>query len=72
MGETALTIKMLTIEQAKSCFDIFTVSKQGILCKIASREGNLHILQYLRSIGCNWHSDASREAAKHGYFHIIQ
>ena len=42
------------------------------LCHEAAKEGHLEILQWLRSIGCNWNSNTCSAAALNGHLEVLK
>jgi hypothetical protein len=63
-----------TIEHAKICFDEWKrpYHHPSILCCIAAREGNLTVLNYLRSIQCPWGYWTCASAAENGHLDVIK
>jgi hypothetical protein len=75
-----------TIGQAQICFDErnnvdtswyddeydYTLNNDHLICWSAARYGHLHILQYLRSIGCAWNAMTTQYAASEGNLPMLQ
>lgn len=58
-----------TLGHAKICFeeiDINDTIYPSQLCQLAARNGDIPILQYLRSVDCYWDYRTCSSAAKHG------
>ena len=67
-----------TLEHARICFGEIPVVEskrtacQRKLCFDAAFHGNLSVLQYLRSVNCEWDESTCAEAARTGHLHVLQ
>lgn len=68
--DTKTQLRLSTLDLAKICYEE-SVEHRPVLCRHAARYGNLEVLQYLHSMGCQWDSSTCHNAAKYGHLHIL-
>jgi hypothetical protein len=73
-GNTLTRIDLLTIGRATICYAEIPpgAHMQCALCVSAARHGKLPVLQYLRSMNCQWDESTCTVAARNCHLHILK
>lgn len=62
-----------TTQHAKLCYEETSPPSRYILCAQAAKDGNLHVLQYLKSeLDCPWNVQTCAMAGRYGHVHILE